>query len=418
MNISKIFESHIAEAVIDDMMPTSDPSQYGNQAGLSTQHYLINMINRILTCLDKPDGNQVNAVLAELVDWNQAFDRQCPKLGVNSFIENGVRKSLIPVLVNYFQNRRMTVKWHGKYSTVRTLPGGGPQGCYLGGLEYSSQSNDSAQFVPAEDRYNVVDDLSLLEIINLLTVGLSSYNFKNHVASDIGIDDHFLSPENSKSQDFLNKIQHWTNEKKMCLNKSKTKVMIFNYSHNYQFSTRLYIENELLELVKETKLLGTIITSDLSWWENTNYLCKKGYQRMAIIRKLYEFNVPVVDLVQIYTLFIRSILEFNSCVWNFNLTQEQSNDLERVQKVSCKIILKEQYTSYHSALQLLDLKELSKRRIDLCTKFAKKCVQKERSSSMFPVDENRQGQKYKVNFAKHSRLLNSAIPQMQRILNE
>ena len=229
MNISKIFESHIAEAVIDDMMPTSDPSQYGNQAGLSTQHYLINMINRILTCLDKPDGNQVNAVLAELVDWNQAFDRQCPKLGVNSFIENGVRKSLIPVLVNYFQNRRMTVKWHGKYSTVRTLPGGGPQGCYLGGLEYSSQSNDSAQFVPAEDRYNVVDDLSLLEIINLLTVGLSSYNFKNHVASDIGIDDHFLSPENSKSQDFLNKIQHWTNEKKMCLNKSKTKVMIFNY---------------------------------------------------------------------------------------------------------------------------------------------------------------------------------------------
>ena len=170
--------------------------------------------------------------------------------------------------------------------------------------------------------------------------------------------------------------------------------------------------------MKETKLLGTIITSDLSWWENTNYLCKKGYQRMAIIRKLYEFNVPVVDLVQIYTLFIRSILEFNSCVWNFNLTQEQSNDLERVQKVSCKIILKEQYTSYHTALQLLDLKELSKRRIDLCTKFAKKCVKKERSSSMFPVDETRHGQKYKVNFAKHSRLLNSAIPQMQRILNE
>ena len=102
MNFSKIFESLIAEAIIEDMTPTSDPSQYGNESGLSTQHYLINMINRILTCLDKPDSKEVNAVLAELIDWNQAFNCQCPKLGVNSFIQNGVRKSFIPVLVNYF----------------------------------------------------------------------------------------------------------------------------------------------------------------------------------------------------------------------------------------------------------------------------------------------------------------------------
>ena len=159
--------------------------------------------------------------------------------------------------------------------------------------------------------------------------------------------------------------------KKIVLNKSKTKGMIVNYSYKYLFITRLYIENELIELVQEAKLLGTIITSDLSWWENTNYLCKKGYQRMAIIRKLYEFSVPACDLVQIYTLFVRSILEFNSCVWHFNLTQEQSNELERVQKVACKVILKDEYSSYDSALISLDLKRLSERRKDLCTKFEK-----------------------------------------------
>ena len=139
---------------------------------------------------------------------------------------------------------------------------------------------------------------------------------------------------------------------------------------------------------------------------------------MAIIRKLYEFSVPACDLVQIYTLFVRSILEFNSCVWHFNLNQEQSNELERVQKVACKVILKDEYSSYDSALISLDLKRLSERRKDLCTKFAKKCVKQEKSMQMFPVDESRHGQKYKVNFAKHSRLLNSAIPQMQRLLNE
>ena len=187
------------------------------------------------------------------------------------------RKSLIPVLINYFQDRKMIVKWHGKYSFVRSLPWGGPQGCYLGQLEYSSQSNDSAQFVPPEDRYKFVDDLSLLEIINLLTIGLSSYNFKNHVASDIAIGESYLPPENSNSQIFLDKIQEWTDTNKMRLNQKKSKVIIFNYTNNYQFSTRLYLQNELLEIVQSTKLLGTIVSSDLTWWENTHYLARKGY---------------------------------------------------------------------------------------------------------------------------------------------
>ena len=36
---------------------------------------------------------------------------------------------------------------------------------------------------------------------------------------------------------------------------------------------------------------------------------------------MYEFYSPEVDIVQIYTLYFRSILEFNSCVWHFNITQ-------------------------------------------------------------------------------------------------
>ena len=311
------------------MTPTSDPSQYGNEPGISTQHYLVTMINRILTCLDNNNKKEVNAVIVQLIDWNQAFDRQCPKLGVNSFIKNGVRKSLIPVLINYFQDRKMTVKWNGKYSSIRSLPGGGPQGCYLGQLEYSSQSNDSAQFVPPEDRYKFVDDLSLLEIINLLTIGLSSYNFKNHVASDIAIGDKYLPAVNSRSQNFLDSIQEWTDEKKMRLNQKKSKAIIFNFTNNYQFSTRLYMQGELLEIVQSTKLLGTVISSDLTWWENTNYLTRKGYQRLELIRRLYQFKVPTIDLVAIYTLYVRSLLEFNCCVWHFNITQEESSDVEQ-----------------------------------------------------------------------------------------
>ena len=34
-------------------------------------------------------------------------------MGVESFIRNGIRPSLIPVIIKYFQGKRMRVKWHG-----------------------------------------------------------------------------------------------------------------------------------------------------------------------------------------------------------------------------------------------------------------------------------------------------------------
>ena len=49
----------------------------------------------------------------------------------------------------------------------------------------------------------------------------------------------------------------------MKLNNKKTHNIIFNYSKNYKFSTDLKIEGEVIETVSETKILGTLITSDL-----------------------------------------------------------------------------------------------------------------------------------------------------------
>ena len=109
-----------------------DPSQYANQKGLSVQHYLIKMIDKILQSVDKNSKSEGFAVLATMVDWKQAFPSQCPKLGVQSFINNGVRPSSIPLIFSYLQGRRMKVKWHGKFSSTRELKGGGPQGSTFG----------------------------------------------------------------------------------------------------------------------------------------------------------------------------------------------------------------------------------------------------------------------------------------------
>ena len=45
----------------------------------------------------------------------------------------------------------------------------------------------------------------------------------------------------------------WTDNQKMILNQKKTKVMIFNFSDNYQFTTRLKLNDEILEIEKKVQ---------------------------------------------------------------------------------------------------------------------------------------------------------------------
>ena len=147
---NKVSEAMIAELMIADIMKNLDPAQYANQKGLSLQHYLIKMIDKILSDTDNNCNGEVNAVIATLYDWKEAFPRQCPKLGIEAFIRCGVRSSLIPMLINYLQDRTMKVKWNGVSSTERKLNGGGPQGATFGIWEYLVQSNESADCVSTQ----------------------------------------------------------------------------------------------------------------------------------------------------------------------------------------------------------------------------------------------------------------------------
>ena len=97
-------------------------------------------------------------------------------------------------------------------------------------------------------------------------------------------------------------------------------------------------------------MLGCAIKSDLKFHKNTEYMVKKAYARMTILKKLYSFSVLVEDLKTIYILYIRSLEEQNVAVWSHTITQEETEDIERVQKINLKTILKENYQNYDHAL--------------------------------------------------------------------
>ena len=160
----------------------------------------------------------------------------------------------------------------------------------MGIEEYLSQSNGNTDFLEEDEKYKFIDDLSILEVLNLLSIGLSSYNFYNHVATDIGIENSFLDQENIKSQSYLNKVSGWTVQNEMMLNPEKTKYIVFNFATNYQFNTRLHLDGRLLEQVHETKLLGLVIRDDLSWKSNTGFIIKKAYKLMIILKTCFTLT--------------------------------------------------------------------------------------------------------------------------------
>ena len=354
-------------------------------------------------------------------DYQKAFSRQCHRRGVLSFIRNGVRPSLIPVLVNYFQGRKCQIKWRGHLSRRRLLPGSGAQGSMLGNWEYLSQTNNNVDHIPPDDRWKWVDDLTSLEVVDLINIGLSSYNFRRHVASDMNVNGHYVSQENLKTQKFISTLDSWSDKQQMKLHEKKTKIMLINFTKNYQFSTRITLKNSNVEQISEMKILGTILSDKLTWDSNCSNIIRKCYMRMQLLRKVASFGTDPEVLKIIYIQIIRVILEQSCVVWDGALTTRNRRSLEKCQKLCLKIILPN--ISYTEALKKLKIEDLQTRRTKLTLKFGQINRAEGKLSKLFKQNpkihnmNTRFSQAY-TTMANTKRYKNSPILNMQKLINQ
>ena len=74
-----------------------------------------------------------------------------------------------------------------------------------------------------------------------------------------------------------------------------------------------------------------VIRDDLNWQSNTDLIVKQAYQRMLLLHKLYEFQMPIDEMTEIYTLYIWSILKSSVVVWHSSITQGEVIQIEMVQ---------------------------------------------------------------------------------------
>ena len=389
------------------------------------------MIDRVLKLLDTPEGRAL--VIRSQYDWSGAFDRQDPTKTVKKFILMGIRSPLIPVLIDFLSGRSMKLKYNGKQAGPWKLTGGSPQGSFLGQMCYTTGSHDNTEQldIDEDDKFQYIDDLDLLELI-ILTDVLIEYNFRAHVASDIGIGQRFLPPASTKTQSYHEGISVWTQNNLMKLNSDKSKYVLHTRTKE-NFATRFTLDGSLIDRETSTKVLGVWIGEDPSCWDvNTRQIIKRTYANMSMLTKLKYAGLSRAKLIHIYSLHVRSSMEYCSVVWHDNLTQAQSNAIERLQIVSLKIILgsdcpikEDGHFDYSTALGICQLETIFSRREKRALDFGKKCIKHPTLKKLFPTNPaisldppTRNREPFRVNHARTSAYNNSSIPAIQRRLNK
>ena len=107
---------------------------------------------------------------------------------------------------------------------------------------------------------------------------------------------------------------------------------MFISSKQNDFQPVMSISNEKIECVRQLKFLGIIVTDNLRWHKNTEFITKKASTMLWVLRRLNKLGAIKNLLVDIFYKHIRSVLEYAAVVWTAGLTQDNIATIERVPK--------------------------------------------------------------------------------------
>ena len=123
---SKVLESFIFDRLKDKIKLSN--KQYGGVKGVSTEHFLIDSWNTILTAIEEKDtaANHIS------VDFSKAFNRMNHFHCLEALTDLGADEDAVDWVACFLYGRTMSVKISDTLSKSRTVPGGSPQGSILG----------------------------------------------------------------------------------------------------------------------------------------------------------------------------------------------------------------------------------------------------------------------------------------------
>ena len=111
--------------------------------------------------------------------------------------------------------------------------------------------------------------------------------------------------------------------------------MLISRKLNKPVHPPLFMQEVQIANVSSHQHLGLVLSNDCTWHQHIDYITKKAWNRIDIMRKL-KFKLDRSSLEIIFTTFIRPLLEYGDIIWD-NCTQFEKQEIEKIQIEAARI---------------------------------------------------------------------------------
>lgn len=284
--------------------------QHGFRKNTSVNMALFDLLTNIMSSVDNR-----NPVCAIFTDMSKAFDYVDHNILLHKLHSYGIRGNILQLIKSYLSNRLQCVeisricpknKLETKYiSEPRHIKYGVPQGSVLATPLFLIYNNDLPKVTANKMVLFADDSTAVIKCTN-----------QNNYEQDI----------NTCLQDIID----WLNNNNLVINLSKTKIMHF---HQRSENPNVCIANKgnNIEETNETKFLGIVIDSKLTWKPHIAILCKKISKSAYALLQLSK-KVNSQALLTAYHGMVASVLRYGIIFWG------QSTDKDLVFKMQKRCI--------------------------------------------------------------------------------
>ena len=279
-------------------------NQYGFRPKHSTQYAALELVDRIITDMDKKEV-PINIFL----DLSKAFDTIDHTILLAKLRYYGIHDTALLLLISYLNNRKQYVEFEDTKSEILPITVGVPQGSILGPLLFIIYINDFSQASNIFKFIMYADDTTLFS--NLKSFG-----------NNIQTKEYLINAE-------LSNVIEWLNINKLSLNKSKSKYMIFHVPNkDIQYLT-LKIDNVIIEKVDEFNFLGLTVDTNLKWKRQSEKICNKCTKMIGILNIL-KYVLPLGIKIMLYNSLILPHINYCIMAWGYKGIR-----LLKIQKKNC-----------------------------------------------------------------------------------
>ena len=290
--------------------------QYGFRQNRSTEHAIINFVDKITTAID-----QGKFSVGIFLDLSKAFDTINHRILIRKLDHYGIRGVAKKWFENYLCNRKQLVKYNGVKSEEMTITSGVPQGSVLGPLLFLLYINDIQYCSKLVSIILFADDTNIL------------------------YSDACLETLNEILQTEMNKIAYWLNANKLSLNTTKTKLILFrSRNKKSKHDLKISINEENIKQVQNINFLGIVIDEFLTWRDHIDLIAKKIIKCAAIISRIRHFT-NLNSLKLIYYALVYPYLTYGNLIWG-NAYKSHIRKLVNIQKKIVRLITFKSYSEH------------------------------------------------------------------------